>query len=82
MSVSGKDSFSSECYFGHFPSANITSTQLSIMTFLVIYVLLFKLKNPLQFYVKYGTYLILIMFVAIIMIPIAAIRPLNSKNVE
>jgi len=51
------------------------------VTFLTLYAFLFTVKNPLQFHVKYFTYVIITMAFAAITIPASLIRPNNLKNV-
>lgn len=62
-------------------SSYLTPVNMSILAAFVVYVCLFKIKNPLQLYVKYITYVSITMTVAVLFTPIAALRPLNPKNI-
>ena len=49
--------------------------------FLVL-TMLFRFKNPLQFYVKFGVYFVMTMAYSICAIPITLFRPNNARNIE
>lgn len=57
-------------------------TKTLLILFVLIYACLFKFKTPLQFYVKFGTYSAIVIAMAIVFAPVAAIRPLSTKNIE
>lgn len=57
-------------------------TKTLLVLLLLVYVCLFKFKSPLQFYVKFGTYSAIVIAMAIFFAPVAAIRPLSTKNIE
>ncbi len=79
MESSGNENVSS------FPAPTVlgpfTSFHLSIFAAILIYVCLFKFKNPIQLYVKYTTYVVITMMVALLFAPIAALRPCNPENI-
>ena len=49
---------------------------------LLTLVVLFRFKNPLQFYVKYTVYACLTMVYSMVCIPYALLRPNNARNIE
>ena len=52
------------------------------MAFILTLVLLFRFKNPLQFYVKYTVYVCITMTYSMFCIPYALLRPNNARNIE
>lgn len=50
--------------------------------FFLLIALLFKIKNPLQYYIKFAVYFCVTMTVAFLMTPFVILRPNNPKNVE
>ncbi|CAF0790331.1 unnamed protein product [Brachionus calyciflorus] len=55
------------------------TTGLSV--FLSIWIVLFYAKTPLQFYIKYATYALTVIFFALIVMFLCLLRPCNPKNV-
>ena len=49
---------------------------------ILVFTMLFKYKNPLQFYVKFSVYVVMTMIYAMCFIPIAMFRPNNARNIE
>jgi hypothetical protein len=59
----------------------IESFKYMILILLTI-ILLFKLKSPLQFYVKHSIFIIITALYSIIIIPLIMFNPRNTKNIE
>lgn len=63
-----------------------TSSQSMLLSFVVclllFIVLLFNVKSPIQFYVKYAVYVCITMTFSLFTIPFAILRPNSPKNVE
>lgn len=58
-------------------------TTIAILGFLLLVVIiLFKYKNPFQFYVKWSIYVCITMSYATLSIPFLCLRPNNSKNIQ
>lgn len=57
-------------------------TTTILVTFLCVYFILFRFKNPIQFYVKFATYVIIVMVYSVLLIPFAIFRPNNARNIE
>lgn len=53
-----------------------------VACFILLIAVLFKFKNPLQFYVKFAVYFCMTMSFAIFALPFTMLRPTNSKNIE
>ena len=49
---------------------------------LLVVTLLFRFKNPLQFYVKYTVYVCITMIYSMCCIPFTLLRPNNARNIE
>ena len=52
------------------------------LTVIFLYILLFKFKNPLQFHIKYLTYVIVTMIISVLAIPLSLLRPFDLRNVR
>lgn len=59
----------------------IESFKFSILLLLII-ILLFKLKSPLQFYVKHTIFIIVTAIYSIVIIPLILFNPRSTKNIE
>ena len=64
----------------------IDGSYLFIVSFIFVclltLVLLFRFKNPLQFYVKYTVYVCVTMIYSMCCIPFALLKPNNARNIE
>jgi hypothetical protein len=64
----------------------IDGSYLFIVSFIFVclltLVLLFRFKNPLQFYVKYTVYVCLTMTYSLFCIPFTLLKPNNARNIE
>ncbi len=56
-------------------------SMMTISVNLTLYIL-FKIRNPLQYYVKYLIYIMIVMTYALCIIPFTIFRPNNTKNIE
>jgi hypothetical protein len=59
----------------------VDSHKFTILLALAI-VLLFKIRSPLQFYVKFGVYIVMTIVYSIFVMFFALLRPNNTKNIE
>lgn len=55
---------------------------LIAISIIFLYMVLFKVRNPLQFYIKYFTYVMVTMIISIIVIPLSLLRPFDLRNVR
>jgi hypothetical protein len=55
---------------------------LILTVFILLVTVLFKIKTPLQFYVKFAVYSAISILVSIFILPILIFRPNNPKNVK
>lgn len=56
-------------------------SMMTVSVLLTLYIL-FKIRNPLQYYVKYLVYIMIVMVYALCIIPFTIFRPNNTKNIE
>ena len=59
----------------------LNSHRLTIFLVLAL-VLLFKIRTPLQFYVKFGVYVVMTIVYSMFVMVFALLRPNNTKNIE
>ncbi len=52
------------------------------LCFMLLVGVLFRVKSPIQYYVKFVVYFCLTMFMALISMPFVCLRPCNPKNIE
>ena len=55
---------------------------LALALFIIIYVGLFYVRNPIQFYIKHLTYGLISTLAAIVVIPLSLLRPFDLRNVR
>lgn len=60
----------------------MTDWKIYALSFALLIIVLFKFKNPLQFYVKFAVYFWMTIFYSLSIIPFVLLRPGNPKNVE
>jgi hypothetical protein len=59
----------------------LDSHKFTILLVLAL-VLLFKIRSPLQFYVKFGVYMVMTIVYSTFVMIFALLRPNNTKNIE
>jgi hypothetical protein len=57
-------------------------TLLIILILILLIIIGFIINNPLQFYIKYGIYVLITMIYSFIIIPICLLRPGNLGNAK
>lgn len=53
-----------------------------LLVFAVNWCILFRVRSPLQYYVKFATYFVMVMIYSLSILPIALLRPNNCQNIN
>jgi len=65
-----------------FSPTALTLTSTLLAGFLLLVVCLFKFRNPLQFYIKFGVYMAVTILYSTLFLPVFLFRPNSTKNIS